>query len=1010
MVYEPRIRQIITPVNAPPQLEANQTGAAQAQDAALQTQLRNLQQSRQFAQQSNADISTMIGGMADNLAQARQARGVERASRHIREEGGNTLGAFADLTNTALEVWGRVEENRIQRQAAADEARIQENEQRQLQNLTFVNRDHQQLLANAESALRNPAVGTTGYQQEVTRFLQSIRPLVSEEDLIRMTTELYAPMRDVMTEQARSYFGTFSEIYNTEANLVQENYRIQFGGQLAAIAREVDPSRAQDMVNTMLGELQGLITSSELSPIQRQQVLLGLLTDLEDVYGVSTEQTLDLQRNLSNMESYIRDYQLNVLPLQQNGQFAEANTVDLRLRIRYGISGDTPFTDPFFNESELNRSRTIRSQGRELAQAELIDARRLHQLDRAEVLAFALQFYADPTQVTVWQNTRGFDENPYIQQAIELAESVRAYEQWQSSERPNQILGIQQQITDIDTQILNLQRQYIQGAGSNDPSAVLQTLGLLSTMNDSALDFFSREGQGREFQRIQQSQAATMNQISQMMQSGRASPEQVRDATIQVIESLQRSQQLLREEAEIIQNGRQDLTSTMQQWGLSSVEDFQTQSATAGETYQGIVNEILEIQRQVQEAYTPAMPNFNLPELDQYTYGEIQAIVPFRLGAVANIQAAHDPNSGQRFGDDRGTHIHAGVDFGIPIGTEIVSYLDGVVERVTNDANGYGQYIVIRSSQDGTRHLFAHMSDIPWESGQHVRPGDLIGLSGNTGRGTGPHLHWQIMRAGTNTFGYDVSINPFEYTSALSQYSYATNPTATSVERSRGGRVRLVNNYSPSDLNSYREGQGYGNNGEANWGYAPIAQNNALRSGIHRVAQEMNIPGQWLADVMAYETGGTFSSNVWNYGGAPAVGLIQFYPDAGSNGQYKTIRGRRYMMSEIAAMDVPQQMNLVRDFLVEMEPSGGYNSVWELLMTIWGGGEGLRQLRRDPAAAMNRTDGDITFGEYSLRLGSHAGRRYVPVLGSPAIHTRIVPGCPICAQMTPETFVQHEAQ
>ena len=1010
-MLSPRIRSIVTDSGVQPvQLEPPQQG--EARDAALQTQVNNINQSRQFAIQSNQDISGFIGQMSNDLQQARQAEGIARASQHIRQDGGNTLGAIADLANTAISVWGQIEENRLQRQAAADEARRAENEQRQLQNLTFVRRDAEELRANAETMLRNPEIGSAGYRQQVTRFLQAARPLITPEELIELTTELYAPMRALQNEEAEAFFGTFSQIYNTEANIRQHNLRMQFGGQLARIGLEDDPQLAQEYVNQMVGELQGMIISSDLSPLQRQQVLDGLLTDLEQVYGVSTQQSLELQRQLTNMDSYIRDFQMNVVPLQQNGQFAEADALDLRLRIRYGIQGDPAFTDPFFNESELRRGQELRQRGRDLERAGLIESRSLLQLNQAEVLTFALQFFNDPSQIQVWQNVQGFDQNPYIQQAIALAESIREYEQWQGSERPNQLLALEQQSAAIDTQILRLQQSYIQNAGNaNDPSNLLRTIGFLGVMNDSALDFFSRSGQGQQFQRIQQDQALTMQRMAQMMQQGQATPEQVRDAVQQTIDSLQRSQALLQEEANLINSGRQDLTRIMQQYNIASVEDFRAQAAGAQETYQGIVNRILEAEQQVQQGYTPVMPNFNMPQLDRYSFGgETEAIVPFRLGTLAEMGNVYRP-SVHRFGAPRdgGTRLHAGVDFAIPNGTEIISYIGGTVEAIRYDAGGYGHYIVVRAAHDGTRHLFADMSDIPWEVGQRVDPGDLIGLSGSSGNGSA-HLHWQIMRAGTNTFGYDVSINPIEYTSALSQYSYAGNPTNTQLSRSRNGRPRLVNDYAPSDLNSYREGQGFGNNGEANWGYAPIANSSALRSGIHRVAQEVNIPGQWLADVMAYETGGTFSSNVWNYGGAPAVGLIQFYPDAGSNGQYKTIRGRRYMMSEIAAMDVPQQMNLVRDYLVEMMPSGGYNSVWELLMTIWGGGVGLRQLRNDPAAALQRSDGDITFGEYSQRLGSHAGRRYTPVLGAPAIHTRHHSGCPVCAQMTPDNFIQHEAQ
>lgn len=1011
-MLSPRIRSIVTPEGNTVSLEQRRN-SPETRDAALQTQIQNLQRSRQYSQQSNQDISQLIGQMGDNLARTREAEGIASAASHIREGGGNTLGALADLGNTALEVFARFQEQQQQRRQAADQARIAENEQIQLENLTYVTRDGEQLLSQAQTMLRDPNVGYAGYEHAVTRFLQQNRQFISNEELIDWTTRLYSPMRDVMNEEANAYFGSFEQIFNTHTNQRIAEYRMIFGGQLHQIALQTNPQEAQNMVNTMTSELMNLITSDQLSPFQSQRIITTLLTDLEEQYGISTEQTLTLQNNLSNMQRFIQEYQQNVLPLQQNGQFAEANVLETQLRIQYGITGNTPFTDPLLNESELRRAQNLRQQGQEYVDARLMDARSLHQFDRSQVLTFALQFFQDPTQVQVWQNTPGWEDNPYIQQAIELADSIRNYENWQNSELPLQINGLNQEIVAIDEEILRLQRSYLQGAGSNDPSNLLQTLSFLGAMNNSALSFFQNEGNGREFQRIQNDQSATLQAIAQQMQQGRASPQQIRNSVQQIINSLQVSQRLIREEARIITNSNQDVTRVLQQWGISSVDEFRTQAATAQDTYQSIVNEILETERQVQQSINPVMPNFNLPQLDTYTFGETEAIVPFRIGTLAPMGNVYRP-SVHRFGAPRdgGNRLHAGVDFAIPSGTEIVSYVDGVVERITYDAGGYGHYIVIRSNQDGTRHLFADMSDIPWEVGQRVAPGDLIGLSGTSGNGSA-HLHWQIMRAGTTGFGYNDSINPYEYTAAMRSSSQARQPTATQLTTTNAGRTRLVNGYSPSDLASYRTQQGtLGNTGEANFSYEPLSRNRDLRVGIHRTASEIGVPAQWLADVMAYETGGEFSPNTWNIGGAPAVGLIQFYADPGTGGRNgtKTIRGRTYSMQDIARMSVNEQMNLVRDYLIEAQPRGGYQSPYELLIAVWGGASRVMQLRNDPASVRHLSDGDTTFENYTTQLGRHAGRRYTPLYGASAVHTRLVNGCPLCDMMTRQTFVQHEGQ
>jgi len=85
---------------------------------------------------------------------------------------------------------------------------------------------------------------------------------------------------------------------------------------------------------------------------------------------------------------------------------------------------------------------------------------------------------------------------------------------------------------------------------------------------------------------------------------------------------------------------------------------------------------------------------------------------------------------------------HKGVDFGMPVGTPIYSTGDGVVTRVKNHPYA-GKYVEVK--HDGrylTRYL--HLHRITVKRGQKVKRGERIALSGNTGRSTGPHLHYEI--------------------------------------------------------------------------------------------------------------------------------------------------------------------------------------------------------------------------------------------------------------------------
>ena len=101
----------------------------------------------------------------------------------------------------------------------------------------------------------------------------------------------------------------------------------------------------------------------------------------------------------------------------------------------------------------------------------------------------------------------------------------------------------------------------------------------------------------------------------------------------------------------------------------------------------------------------------------------------------------------------QGKHGTNAVDFGAPIGTTIFAAADGVVILAKGNGaynGGYGNYIVI-DHPNGTQTLYAHLSKVSVAVGDTVAKGEIIGKSGNTGRSTGPHLHFEV-RGGSNPF------------------------------------------------------------------------------------------------------------------------------------------------------------------------------------------------------------------------------------------------------------------
>lgn len=90
---------------------------------------------------------------------------------------------------------------------------------------------------------------------------------------------------------------------------------------------------------------------------------------------------------------------------------------------------------------------------------------------------------------------------------------------------------------------------------------------------------------------------------------------------------------------------------------------------------------------------------------------------------------------------DRPTHH--GMDFKVDVGTPIYSGFDGVVTRVNWNTAANGGCVEVEHS-DGVLAKYLHLSESKVKPGTRVKAGDLIALSGNTGRSTGPHLHYQL--------------------------------------------------------------------------------------------------------------------------------------------------------------------------------------------------------------------------------------------------------------------------
>ena len=98
--------------------------------------------------------------------------------------------------------------------------------------------------------------------------------------------------------------------------------------------------------------------------------------------------------------------------------------------------------------------------------------------------------------------------------------------------------------------------------------------------------------------------------------------------------------------------------------------------------------------------------------------------------------------------------FHEGMDFSCDIGTPVYATADGVVKKARRES-GYG-YIIVIDHGYGYETRYAHLKSFNVKQGQRVQRGQTIALSGNSGRSTGPHLHYEVLQRGRH-------VNPANY-------------------------------------------------------------------------------------------------------------------------------------------------------------------------------------------------------------------------------------------------------
>ncbi|MGX5818401.1 M23 family metallopeptidase [Chitinophaga lutea] len=148
----------------------------------------------------------------------------------------------------------------------------------------------------------------------------------------------------------------------------------------------------------------------------------------------------------------------------------------------------------------------------------------------------------------------------------------------------------------------------------------------------------------------------------------------------------------------------------------------------------------------------------NRVRIQEKSYAEIDNLVKNKTKMLASIPAIQPVANKDldRIASGYGYRIdpiyktmkfHSGLDFTAPAGTPIYATGDGTIEEASLSDVGYGNHVVVNHGY-GYKSLYGHMLRMKVKRGQSVKRGDVLGWVGSTGKSTGPHCHYEVVKNG----------------------------------------------------------------------------------------------------------------------------------------------------------------------------------------------------------------------------------------------------------------------
>jgi murein DD-endopeptidase MepM/ murein hydrolase activator NlpD len=860
--------------------------------------------------------------------------------------------------------------------------------------------------------------GTVGYRSSVGEILAQYQ--LAPDDITSLTQKYYAPAIDYAKRTETNRIESARSVAEQQRNIRVEGLKAQLSTSLGGLAASA--GLGEEVVSEHYANVQKAITDymeNDTLPILDR--LTGAATAYKSVNEVMAKTNADSSQMQRDLDAFNQasEYASSLQDQVNSGQLSinDYNTLVKAKARAVGVPGfDVP--DPSAPTRFLKGILQDADDIRELKQKEEMDAIAAVAADTSVIGSLATQFALDPAILASVESTDPKLQDKNVKAAVKM---VNEFNDWRYKDVPSYNSKRANLTTDI--------------------------LGIKHSFNTWLVGATNRGGGGGALT------PAESKQFEQLRIGG-------------VIEAIQSGKQLTQEQAELVRSSAIELMAAKQQEAAALDQAYEinrqrfaqyglhTDVATMKSAYQNWEKVRKEHVQRNAEIRAKALsnpyaqpgqsPNFNggapakpgnWKPLAKRNYGGQVITMPFPQESLRNLG---DLEPGQAFGDDRPGRTHAGLDFAVPIGTPTVSLVYGKVTEVAERGN-YGKTVTVRGD-DGFDYFYAHLDKYKVTVGSRVGPGQTVALTGNTGAGSGPHLHLEVTRNGEQVSG----INPLTHL-ASKQFG----DPAKGVRTANKGRVPTtvdaraiplggdnylidgkvgkltedqklrfgVAAYSPSAplRSSRQQGRRTGNGGgRGNLGYKRLDSDTQLQSALHGVAKNLGIPSEWLADVIAYESAGTFSPSIPN--GLGYYGLIQFGDAA--------MQDLGVTRERLTSMSAAQQMQYVEKYLRLQMKYAGVSRLTSPEMVVAAINQGhtvLKDVWERGAAAVtdsqNRDGAGVTLKYYMENLGKYSGRKYTYMgdrrerLRTSVIHEQPAGGCTMCNQLSNQTaFIPHEGE